>query len=402
MNVKIDENIFLSTEEYLSKNIPDSISLMSGISGLALYYFGRYNATKDEKYYFELEKIFEKLMIELEKPENIYPSFSSGLAGVGWVINYFYKKDIFSKEDTSILDDFDIYLINSTRKLLATSDFDYLHGSSGCILYFLNRIHKKEIIELLEVYIRCLEEQSINLGNNGILFNYFNYSEEVKNYNFSLSHGLASTINILLRLYQKNILRAECKDLIFNAIKGLMLHKNENERSDLYSNIFPSTIDINGNEHRSNQIAWCYGDLGILYTLYFVAIEFDDIDLKVFSLNRLILMSKEHNFKNLKIPDPCVCHGSSGIAYIFFKLYNITGNIIFKLASNIWLEHTLEFYKKDGCFLKRDFDRDKKIVFTLDSSILDGCTSVVQVLNTIQNPFIEDWDEILLLTFKSK
>ena len=112
---------------------------------------------------------------------------------------------------------------------------------------------------------------------------------------------------------------------------------------DKYGSFFPY-ITIESSESLSkSRLAWCYGDLGIATTLYQAGITFDRQDwvtksLEIFRFAAVWRRDLEGNMVN----DACLCHGSSGIGHIFYRMWYNTKISEFKEAADYWFEKTLE------------------------------------------------------------
>jgi lantibiotic biosynthesis protein len=65
------------------------------------------------------------------------------------------------------------------------------------------------------------------------------------------------------------------------------------------------------------------------------------------ALDMLLHVSKRRDINECKIQDSCFCHGSSGVGYIFQKLYLKTGLDPFATAADYWLNVTLKYFKED-------------------------------------------------------
>jgi hypothetical protein len=53
----------------------------------------------------------------------------------------------------------------------------------------------------------------------------------------------------------------------------------------------------------------------------------------------------ERNRESCNVRDVCFCHGSAGLAHIFNRFYQATGEEVFSNAAVYWLERTLQFRK---------------------------------------------------------
>lgn len=311
-------------------------------------------------------------------------TFASGLSGIAWCICYTIQKfDIKNQEE--VLESFDDAISNFVHLELKKANYDFLHYSLGGVLYFIQRRNVSEIEKALDLLL-----------NNSVKYNEFdvwldNSDKEFENDNkidLSLSHGLASIIAICNIGISEKILENRFKNILDNTInlyKSILNVKSFNE-------FFPTTILNNEILFFPKRLAWCYGDLGVMYQLLWSSILLNDI---VFKNKLLILLSKlaMYSTKEANIRDACFCHGSSGIAYIFYKIYMLTKIELFYKASQKWL-------KLGNAILKKtNYKFYNSIEFWHNSNdLLTGMNGVLIVKKTIKGEINSNWDRCLLLS----
>ena len=144
-------------------------------------------------------------------------------------------------------------------------------------------------------------------------------------------------------------------------------------------------------KQNSSRLAWCYGDLTALYVLLHMLPVFpakNDV------VQMLELVAKRRIYSETYVRDAGFCHGASGIAHIFNRLYRNTGNVCFEETAKYWLERTLLL----GCEAEGVAGyiiNEHPNIHPLD--LLVSVSGIGSVLLSFQNPELINWDETMLL-----
>jgi hypothetical protein len=81
------------------------------------------------------------------------------------------------------------------------------------------------------------------------------------------------------------------------------------------------------------------------------------------------------------VVDASICHGSAGLAHIFNRLYQATGQSVFRSAAEEWLQHLVETWCPDA-----------------EPGLLTGAAGVGLVLLAASTPHEPRWDRLFLLS----
>ena len=273
------------------------------------------------------------------------------------------------------------------------SNYDFLHGAIGAGLYF-NKKGNEDITNELIDYL----DQTADKNLTSHIYRWksiIDHQKKEKVYNISLSHGCSSIALFLSRIISQqknNIDNKKCIDLLKGCIKFILSQKFEDKGK---LSIFPS-VSLSESA-ASSRLAWCYGDLGIGYAIYYAGKTLfnDDWIRKGIDIikNTIGRKTKETTF----IYDAGICHGSSGVAMIYYKMFIETKEPEFLEASKFWIDQTLKLaIHKDGIAGFKTYYANSQ-TFTNDYSLLTGVSGIGLMLLSYLMEDEMDWCDIFLL-----
>ncbi len=376
---KLIKDIYKNEEELFR-----DYSLLGGAAGylLLLYYL-----KEDDKLYTAIQKVITDFT-----KKDYFVLYSAGLAGLLWVLNLINNDERITYLDEVINDLNDI--LNSTMDNNIGESFDFLHDITGIIHYLVDCSNNDQSKEIINKYLLDLKKSSIK-SKQGLSIQFFQPIEKINLTNFSLSHGMAAVIQVLSRIYKKGIETKLSKELLEGYISFILNNKQDVEK--IGSN-FPSTLE--GKDYRS-RLGWCYGDLGTAISIWQAGDNTGNIEWKQIAENILIQTTTRTTLEDGMVLDPMVCHGSSGIAAIYNRMWRNTNNKVFLIARDHWLEKTKEFpYFADGVAGYKFFmpgANNGKGEWITQYGLLEGAVGLA--LTFLQAESKEDirWDKALLI-----
>ena len=103
------------------------------------------------------------------------------------------------------------------------------------------------------------------------------------------------------------------------------------------------------------------------------------------------------------IQDPGLCHGAAGLAHIYNRLYQATGEEALARAARDWFDVTLGMRDPDRLrtgfqFLVWDEVRD--LHWREEESLLTGAAGVGLALLAAASPVVPDWDRMLMTNIR--
>lgn len=384
VRIKLEE---IATWLYANKDQADSFPLFTGKAGVALFLFYYHLLTGKKKHYNQAFEVLNMALDEMQTSETIISSHCNGMSGVAWCIDTLYNEGIISENATDIFGE-NIYdeLSEAAGILLDKGNYDYLHGAIGIMLYLNDQ--NKNIDELTGKLLALGQTASGPMWLS-------RYAEEKDRdcYNLSLAHGNPGILGLLIRVYMKSKdlhLRKTIDDLI-----GFIL--NCRFRDSSKKSVFPNYVTLPpADEMKISRLAWCYGDMGIAYTLMDAATVINSGSLKeeAQAVFRRCMQRKEK--KDSLVNDAGFCHGSSGVAHIYNRLFLTTQNEEYLQNASYWFSYTMDLAThSDGLAGFKSYTAEG---MRNEPSMLDGISGIGLSLISAIEPIEPKWDKFFMLS----
>jgi class I lanthipeptide synthase len=377
------------------------IGLMDGRAGTALMlaYVGRH--FEDVRY---IKASYDIINYCIENLEPNTPSSFMGISGIGWVIQHLVNINLFNDGSKQLLEDLDGYLLQTVEN--EPPYYDLLNGFIGKGLYFFERQATNKNLTQLEVILDLLESTSLETKAD-LTWKVARMEDSKTQYCVGFCHGVPSILSYLCLLYENNIFRKRVYKMIDKSSNWLIstMRSAPNTVSH-FPDVLPET------EIRTSRLAWCYGDLSISIALFRAArctqnLKINEIALKTAKDTALRKLDSSQVYQEKYLIDTGFCHGVSGIAHQFNKLYRYTKLPEIDKARNYWFELLLRSKTQDaykdhiGGFVSRtveDYDMNKAIVkWAGSANLLEGTAGInLSLLSNISNQSL-NWDRLFLL-----
>jgi lantibiotic modifying enzyme len=374
------------------------IGMYTGVTGDLLLLANHFLLTKDST---TLEKIYALLdygVSYIENQPHLNPTYSSGAAGFGWIVNHLISKQIIDPESNEILDVLDQFLAEAMAYFLSVNNIDLLNGAMGIGLYFLQRNNLAKVKSVIE----HLNATKIINGEE-FLWKINKFNPEGKIYfDLSLAHGMAGVLHFLSRCAQVNQLKSEC-GLLIEGINHFFEH-NLQEMNKVGS-FYPNKIDVKEYENAINRpgksrLAWCYGDLGILSARLGDSLQRSDAELTQKVTKQLRTTSTRRNYADTSVQDAGFCHGCAGNAYLYSQLFKRTNEPLFGDAASYWLAQSLTYNQEpEAENAKYHFLVGKPELqqYEFLDNFLEGLIGVGLVYQSVLYPETDDWNNSVML-----
>jgi lantibiotic modifying enzyme len=380
-NILIDQN----------NNGQFPIGMVNGSQGDILFLLNYHKQFKDEKSLEHALNLLENIFHNLDDSDF---SFSTGLASLPWLIQYINKNDFAEIESDILFEDLDKSMFDWMVSCCENGNFDYLHGAVGAGLYFFYREDSNFKHEALDYLINSLLEQSEG-NSQEIKWTNFDFKKNKKRhkvFNFGLSHGIPGILVFLSMLYDKYPSYKHLKRTVSRGLEFLM--NNQEKPINRGSYFLNNSLE---EESFTSRLAWCYGDIGTAYALWYCSSIVGEPKVMDKAEEILLHNTIRKDCQSNSVYDAGFCHGSSGVAHIYNKVYKLTLNTVYKQASEHWFTETLKFANfYDGLAGFKSYS-PTKMEYTKNASYLEGIAGIGLSMISFLDGDILSWDEPLLL-----
>lgn len=371
----------------------NSLGIMGGKAGEAIFwaYYLRFLSTKhpNEKVNLILSDIFDQI-----KSSSISPDFATGLAGVGWTIEHLAQNNFINANTNKIIGNLDDYLYPFMIQYIRGGYYDYLHGALGIGLFYLSRSSNPKPRLYLATLVDELEKQGIR-ANDSVAWLKKTKDSDHSEYNLSLSHGSASIIVLLSRIYQAGIHQKKVAKLIIEATNFLLSSKQDSKK---YIYHFPGWVSKE-KPIQGGRLAWCYNDLGVSAALWQAGKLIGNKRWEREAINILLNTIPIIEPIKTRVLDVGICHGAIGIAHVYHRMYTYTNNKAFKDAAIYWFEQSLCMATfKDGLAGYKSFRDIDYGGWLNEYGFLQGIIGIGLSMISAVSDIKPTWDRALLLS----
>jgi lantibiotic modifying enzyme len=325
----------------------------------------------------------------LDTPASLY----GGLAGLGFVI-----EAVRSFGDTSVTGSNEIdrsLLANLSRTMAREAQWDLVGGVVGLGVYLLARLPRHTARLALTQLVRRLQERAErvaggvawrtprrppaqNMLPGGIL-------------DLGVAHGNAGVVALLAQLHAHRI----------PGVRSLLRDSTEWLRTQQLPHpgaCFPT----HSGQAQPARSGWCYGDPGVAVALFAAARELGSRDIAEQALaiaRRAAVLSVDA----AGVEDAGLCHGSAGLAHIYNRLYQASGDDVLRDASVVWFRRAMESRNPGRgaagfLFMGRpNYSMTEAMRLWPDRSLVNGTVGVGLALVSAVASAPPAWDRLLLL-----
>lgn len=375
---------------------PATFSLARGAAGQALFFLYLHQAFPGRGHDDTAMDLLDRAIDGIGDPM-VLPYLYGGFAGVAWAVEHVLWRLAPDAEDPG--EEIAAALQELLRQSPWKRDYDLISGLVGYGVYALERLPRPGGRECLDLVVERLAESAerrsgrITWHTSPDLLT----PEAVKMcptgyYNLGVSHGVPGVVALLGEIEAAGLSTPTTRELLEGSLAWLLEQKLPPDASSAFSyHVAP------GAEPRPARLAWCYGDLGIAAALLGVdRKEALDLGRKAAALP----------VEQAGIQDAGLCHGAAGVAHLFNRLYQASGQAsgdpVLAQAARGWFQRTLEMRRPGegiGGFLAWELDdRRDEMGWQRDPGFLTGAAGIGLALLSGATATIPAWDRVLLVS----
>jgi hypothetical protein len=330
-------------------------------------------------------------------------SLYGGFTGVAWAAELVDRLDPDAEDRSEAVDDALLRLLS--RDDLWSAPYDLIVGLTGLGVYALQRYPRPVAIECLRQVVERLRECARD-DEHGLYWwtppAEIPDQESRKQYpsgraDLGVAHGVAGAIGLLGCICGAGVERATARPLLEGAVSWLLAHSLPTEAGPTFPVWVAPAV-----QPWPARSAWCYGDPGIAAALLLAARGVGDADWERTAV-ALACRAAERPASETGVVNANFCHGAAGLAHLYNRLYQATGEPELGHAALYWLERTLGFYRvareAGGTWVQGNWDPAQRELWTWTGiELVEGAAGVALVLLAAATSIEPTWDAMFLVS----
>jgi lantibiotic modifying enzyme len=393
-------------------------SFAGGTAGFAVFYsyLTRSGGPDAERYAEQAERRLDESIEELATTP-MMPGFYSGFTGVAWTAEHLSRmpsleadadggdaqeidEDEENEEDAN--EEIDRALLTLLQQTPWRDQYDLISGLVGYGVYAIERFPRPSGVRCLEAVIDRLDETA---ERNEQGATWFTPPELLLGenrdrtpggyYNLGLAHGVPGVIALLADACRLGIREETARPLLEGAVSWLLAQRRPDDGKSCYSwSVGP------GIEPNPARTAWCYGDPGIAAALLYAARATgrEDWEREALATARRAAATP---VESAGAVDAGLCHGAFGLAHLYNRFYQATGEEPFAEAARFWYERGLEMRKPGegvaGFLSYQPRMLGQPAEWIADPGFLTGASGVGLALVAGLSDVEPEWDRFLMV-----
>jgi len=335
------------------------------------------------------------------------PGLYSGFTGVAWAVEHLQGRLFESDPDDDPNLEIDEALLSFLDSSAGPDEYDLIIGFTGIGVYARERLPRPSGAAVLAKVIARLAAQA-ETGPGGTTW--FTPPERLPDwqreihqnglYNLGVAHGMPAVVALLGVTAAAGAAAGGAADtarsLLDGAVDWLLAHQLPPGSDSCFGSSFSPD-----EEPAPSRLAWCYGDPGIAATLLLAAeaTSRPEWEREALAVAHSTLRRPE---SQSGIRDPGICHGAAGLAHLYNRLWQSTGDEAFATAARFWIERTLAMrVTGEGIAGFRAWRVDiagGEGTWHPEPGFLEGATGIGLALLAAVSTVEPEWDRILLLS----
>jgi hypothetical protein len=263
-----------------------------------------------------------------------------GFPGIAWSAAHLSGRLFTEEEDGNL--EVDEILLSSLSSRSWDGTYDLFNGLVGLGIYAIERLPRPSAARCLEAIVAHLARRAEHTPEGTTFFSPVGtldpkYHEAFPQgaYVLGMGQGIPGVIALLGSACHAGVAVREARPLLASTVAWLLAR--ELPPGSVYR--FPH-YHFPGTEPYLSRVAWCFGDLGIASSLLLAARGAGEPAWET-EARRIALAAAARSLETSRVPDAGLCHGAAGVAHIFNRLYQATGEPEFGRAAHFWLQHAL-------------------------------------------------------------
>jgi len=323
-------------------------------------------------------------------------SLLGGFVGVAWAATV-VQDMLEGSRDTSLTAELDDVLLDHLAQSPWRRDFDVVGGLTGFGLYGVLRGDDEVGRAVVSRTVARLEELASRDGTGATWFTQpWLLPQHQRDtfpdgyHNLGLAHGVPGVIGFL---GQAAALGNEAAAGLCDAAVSWLLAQRLPADAGGW---FAATVEPpDGGPRRPARLAWCYGDPGVAAALHVAGVALGREEW-VRAAVQIAADAARRPQERSGVLDAGICHGAAGLALIFHRFAQATGDALFADAATAWYTRLLAM-RRDGVGVA-GYQSWEPPDWIDDPGLLTGAAGVALALLAAGGGDPPDWDRLILLS----
>lgn len=224
-------------------------------------------------------------------------------------------------------------------------------------------------------------------------------------FNLGVAHGVPGVVGILGEMVATGLGASKARELLAGAVEWLLrqtLPAGSPSR-------FPYSVVPDDDEAAPSRLAWCYGDPGIAAALLLAARAAGEPRWEREALATAKAAAVRPRDSG-GVVDGGLCHGAAGVAHLYNRLFQATGDPQFKAEAVAWFDRLLALRRPGEGIAGWQAWRpigdinvpNPELGWVTDAGFLTGVTGIGLALLGALTPVEPAWDRVLLASVPPK
>ena len=375
-------------------------SLGRGEAGLALLYTWLDRAGRMPQADVLARQCLDRA-IEAVSTQAMNASLYGGFTGVAWAAELVDRLLDPDPEDRGEAVD-DALLRILSRDDRWSASYDLIVGLSGLGVYALQRYPRplaseclRRVVDRLQEFARRDEQGLYWWTPPAEIHEQWRKQYPSGRVDLGVAHGVAGVVGLLGGICGAGLEQATARPLLEGAVSWLLAHSMPTADGPT----FPVWV-APAFQPSPARCAWCYGDPGIAAALLLAARGVGDAGWEQTAI-ALACRAAERPASETGVVNANFCHGAAGLAHLYNRMYQATGEPILGRAAVYWLERTLGFYRlardAGGPWVLGNWDPGRRERWTWTGvELVEGAAGVALVLLAAATSVEPTWDRMFL------
>jgi lantibiotic modifying enzyme len=376
-------------------------SLASGHAGLAVA-MAYFDQALPARGYGEAAMLHLDAAMDYLAAYPLHADLYGGFTGIAWSASQIERMASSRDSEGDQFAEIDEVLISMLSAPAWDLHYDLISGLVGIGVYALERLPDPRAHECLTRVVvrldRWTERQpdGVTWHTPARLLPSVRRAERpAGEYNLGLAHGVPGPIALLAQASAVGAAADVASRLVDEAVPWLLAQRRNYAPGASYGHeVYPE------DDQGASRSAWCYGDCGIATALLCAARCRGNVQWECTAVE-LAVAAGNRPEPDMSVFDACICHGWGGLAHLFNRLYQTSGDPRLAEPARRFCERTVEAQhlgRGIAGYANWQGGFDQPWGWKTELGFLEGAAGIAMALVAAATDITPTWDSVLLIS----